>query len=112
MKCDFTFTPLENNRWAVVCERCGLRFTAPQPSASSTCPAIPRLYEIGGWVEIALEAFFLDKRVWVRIKYALGLKPQCGCEKREAWLDAVGKRIHDAVSGVRDRVITAIRGLF
>ncbi len=65
---------------------------------NSPCQGTPRPHEWGHWLALILGAFFIDKRSWLWLKARLGLKPQCGCDKRQAMLNAIGRRIAASIA--------------
>lgn len=88
-----------------VCERCGAPCSG---GIIQNCPS-KRRYTIAvakwerqrrtkpaGWGTLlahALTAVGYTKARHLAIKKRLGLKAKCGCEKREVWLNKVGRRI-------------------
>lgn len=57
------------------------------------CNGLPFPHELGHWIALVLEAFFLTKSSWLRLKILSGFKPVCGCQKREESLNSLGKRL-------------------
>jgi len=54
------------------------------------CYGSPFPHELGHWLAVILEAYFLSNRSWLRLKILCGFKPTCGCQSREAALNHLG----------------------
>lgn len=65
----------------------------PHDRIFAECNRWPKCHELGHWLALILEAFFLTKRSWLRLKMLCGFKPVCGCQKREESLNTLGKRL-------------------
>ena len=54
------------------------------------CNGIPRASELGNWVELLLEVFFIRKHGWQRLKAWLGMPQRCKCQQRQDALNQLG----------------------
>lgn len=91
------YPPNEDGQRMVRCLRCGKIGVTHHEHAKtfSNCEALPFWWELGNWVALCLEAVYLDKFAWWRIKKACGLSPKCGCVDREKKLNTIGRQLRD-----------------
>ncbi len=85
----------------VECVRCGFT-TKPTNSTVdyifARCYGTPFWWEFGAWTEITLQVIGISTPRWLWLKAQLGLKPQCGCQKRVENLDSMGQRLKLALT--------------
>lgn len=101
MNCRWKQTSEQDGVSVYRCTRYGCRFrhrkvVCSRNSESNVhceCNGVPSLSEFGNWIALILEAFFIAKHSWLRLKTLFGFKPVCGCQKREEALNTIGSRI-------------------
>lgn len=103
MKCNLKFTGERDGRGWVkyVCQRCRrkLDWTPDGPEGvrgntpSIRCKGWPLSHEFGHWLALLLSAVGLRKRDYLWLKSKLGMKPKCGCDKREEALNNLGRSL-------------------
>lgn len=64
--------------------------------ASGVNPNREKRWQWGDWVEKHLSRIGITKEVYIATKVAVGLPPNCNCDKRQAWLNAVGEHVGEA----------------
>lgn len=95
MKCEFADTDETHRTGRTVgkCVRCGQTGLRPEGGWErlySECRGLPRFHELGGWLELILEAAFITKPRWLWIKGMVGAKQSCGCQERQTALNRLG----------------------
>lgn len=101
MNCDFQQIGTECAKRIVSCDRCHRTLRTPYVAerVRADCPAWPRPWEVGHWVALWLDVFYLSKKRWAWLQWKLGLQEPgncASCEEREMWLNTLGGRIATA----------------
>ena len=102
MKCSVVDSGQPDSRgWRPVkCKRCQRQYgLTPHPPErfNARCRVLPFFWEFGHWLTLLLGIFGISKSGVNWIRYRLGLKKPCGCDKREAALNTIGERFRSLV---------------
>lgn len=81
MNCEFV-----KHEQTCVCRFCGRQVKSPD-CAKTYAPCRNDDYHLGDELEKALTALGITQERWTGVKAALGLYPNCNCDKRKQWLN-------------------------
>ena len=109
MQCDFEYRDGTHK-----CRRFGCPISlelAPDARIVTSCLGLPHWHEFGHYVELSLAAIYITKLGYIRLRYVLGLAPQCGCQQRGEKLNTLGHRFALFLSGLFGRLRSYLRAI-
>lgn len=106
MNCSWSLETSDGTRHRYRCERCGLLTNPtshPPEKVYCQCRAYPRWHEFGHWAALLVGELGVTRHRYVAAKKLLGLQPKCGCQQREAAMNAWGGRVKWWLDRLRKR---------